>query len=139
MMTFPPKNQNETTQTFNKVTLYHQSEILGSYQATRVRRVTCTIAPYAQHKRSLHVRFIPKGKRNQRGFVTQSPTILIVDGWNTPDPPGDYDIVRSTGEITVRQSRYLSHDPRWVIDFNEWLSAQEVKILADFRTTPTKH
>lgn len=111
---------------FEKATIYTTSEFMGNVIKTEVRRGEVEIAPYAQYNEAVHVRFVPKGKRSQRGFVkSHKPFVLVLEGHGHPDAATLYGETEATqdGECSVARGRYRSFDAGWVRDFRSLMSS----------------
>jgi|GEM_PF-2750703 len=66
------------------------------------------------------VNYIPKGGRRERGIMTYySPFIMVVEGWNKPDPDTAFEEIGEgkTPGVSLSKGKYMSADPRWVSDF----------------------
>ena len=118
-----------------RVTIYTTSGFMGNVVAIRARLVEHGRRRYAQYSAAPFVTFIPKGKRRPRTLQTgYRPYIVVVDGWNAPEPASmcGPERLSSTGCL-VSKSRYLSHDDRWKSDFDAVLENSKVDIVADYR------
>lgn len=122
-----------------KVTVYTRSPM--GIVKTEGKNLEIKVRPYAQYKAAVEVRFIPKGKRKVQGFVqTYEPSVLVLEGWDHPEPDGMIDpaSVRVEGGVRTSMSRYLSCDPRWESDFRAMITPYiekigDAKVLADFK------
>lgn len=107
-----------------KVTLYTVSDMMGNvnkHELTLTSMEAITYEQYAQYDKLLTVVGTPKRKRRAYRFRAQGnySFFVIAKGWNLPEPasmfgeskPGNFP------GITVTQSRYSSHDKRWITDF----------------------
>lgn len=124
-----------------KVTIYTRSEFIGNVVAIRARLLGHGRKAYAQYDQAPYVRYVEKGKRTVRGIVQgYNPYILIVEGWDTPEPDSMMGESKS-GNVpgcTIRQSRYASFDPGWVKDFEAVLAKSSVNVIADYRDAQWK-
>jgi hypothetical protein len=114
------------------------------YKRVELREIETRVAPYAQHSAALHVTWIEKGKRTQRGFVAtgRGVALVVLAGYSHPEP---YDWqnrperVESHGGLTVTTSvtRWPSFDPQWAHEFDrqmrDYLSGMGPALLADYR------
>ena len=68
------------------------------------------------------VSYVPKRGRREKMIMTYySSFIMVVQGWNKPEPDGGFLPAEpgSTPGVSVSRGRYRGHDPRWVTDFLE--------------------
>lgn len=119
-----------------KVTMYFQ----GMLGVSKVEATTCAVEvkPYAQYTRSVHVEFVPRGKRKARSFVqSYKPSLLVLEGWNHPDPDSMFLPAEDHGDVMVAHGRYSACDPRWQGDFDTkiaaYLERSSAKVVHDFR------
>ncbi len=100
---------------FQNCTLYHNG-MLG-FSAIECKEVSIVIGKYAQYPSAVHVTFVPKGKRKDRGFVqTFEPSVVVAAGFGNPDPQNMVPI-SNDGVVAVSRSKYSSCDSRWISDF----------------------
>lgn len=74
---------------------------------------------YAQYRNVAHITYKPKGKRTN--YVTRSaysPYILVLEGWDHPEPDSFLGPAKTQGDVVIRESRYLSFDDRYKTDFD---------------------
>jgi hypothetical protein len=98
-----------------------------------VRQITCrtlevkTGQKYAQYDNAIRIKFVQAGQRTPRGIVLDyDPWLRIVaSGPMAPKPEDPLD-TRGDGS---KVSRYCSHDPRYVTDFEDKLVASGVPVL----------
>lgn len=94
---------------------------LGAWIKIPVRDLTVYEAEYAQYPSALHVRYTPKGKRNERGTVlTRWPRLVVYEGWGAgpgagPEPESMLGDAKSSGVVgvQVRMSRRSAFDFGW--------------------------
>ena len=125
----------------DRVTFYVRGGC-GNFVKTECRCIATTIAPWAQHRAALTVRYVARGARKARGVVyASSPSVVVLAGWGHPDADGMMIGERTEGAVTTSHSRYMSCDPRWSADFDAMLSAYVAKsgarIVADYRNHDT--
>lgn len=122
-----------------KATIYTTSEFMGN-----VIKIECTLLDsgfrkYAQYENAAFVRYIPKGKRNETGFLKgYRPYILILEGHGHPEPDDMFvDLGKSETGLNVRQSKYMSFDTRYKTDFDAVIDSilPEKTVLFDVRHT----
>lgn len=116
------------------VTMYVRSEFLGRMVKIECRACEIQIAPFAQYRKAVRARFLPKGKRAWRVLdETFRPTLLVLEGHGHPDPDEGWSKVTDT----VSRARYSSCDPRWQSDFSTMIDAyiaeSGTKVVADYR------
>jgi hypothetical protein len=64
-------------------------------------------------------------------FMTYyNPYILVVKGWNHPEPPDAFETTYSDG-CTVRTSKYMSCDPALVEDFMKAVSFKDDEVVVE--------
>jgi hypothetical protein len=126
-----------------KVTIYSKSEFMGNIVATETKLKSFTFRKYAQYPNALEVIHTPKRKRTSyRKIYTPcggSPDILILEGWNNPEPNGIYDesktIVKE--DVTIQKGSYSCFDDRWQSDFdsmiNDFIKEKDLKVVLDTR------
>ncbi len=126
-----------------RVTIYSRGEMFGNIIRTECRYWHVRRGPYAQYSAAHHVAFVPKGAQKIRAYADTSsePTTLVLEGWGHPkgaDLFGETRTDSKTG-LQVRESRYMSCDPRWRSDFDamiaEHIEKTGAKILYDARGT----
>lgn len=122
-----------------KATLYFQSDMGLGIRRVEVRSWRVEVRPYAQHRAAVEVTFIPKGARTGRRLIqAYDPTVVIVEGHNTPSPDGIYDesttTVSADGAASSTRGRYSACDPRWARDFDAKLAEiPPARILVNYR------
>ncbi len=122
-------------------TIYTTSEFFGSVVKHEGTIIDFGVKPYAQYDTAPYFKFVPKGKRKPRGLIKgdYSPYLVILKGYNHPDPASMYDDPRYSENLVVRESRYTSFDERYKTDFdtvlNKYLELNPGLILMDYRGT----
>ena len=117
-----------------KITVYTTSEFFGSVVKYEGKLVEYGRKKYAQYDSAPYVHFIPKGKRKTFGIIKgYKPYLLIVEGWDAPEPDSFLGEAKESGDVVVRQSRYRSFNEGYTKDFDELIAKSNVKIIADFR------
>ena len=117
-----------------KVTIYTTSKFFGSVVKHKGTLISHGRAKYAQYDAAPFVRYVPMGKRKPVGFVKgYKPYLLIVEGWNAPEPGGMFAEPEHKDGVTVKQSRYACFDDQYKQDFDALIDASNVKIVADYR------
>jgi hypothetical protein len=105
---------------FEKATIYTTGELMGNVQKVEVRRGDVEVKPYAQFSDAVHVKYVPKGARRQRGFVKSfKPFVLILEGHGHPDPDSLFgEAVPSSVEgVSVAHGRHSAFGDEWTNDF----------------------
>jgi len=119
------------------VTIYYSSDFVGGVNRIEAKLIDHGTTKYAQYNDAPFVKFIPKGKRKQIQILKgYKPFILIVSGTNTPEPPSFFSDSVSGNDVTSRTSKYLSHDERYLTDFNKLINPllnTKLKIVGDYR------
>jgi hypothetical protein len=95
---------------------------------------------YAQYPDAPFVKFVPKGKRNPRGWVEGfQPYCVVLSGHGLPVGPESWldEMPESTSGMKCERSRYASCDSRYETDFNtrlnRYLAENPDKLIADYR------
>lgn len=118
----------------NKVTIYTTSEFFGSVVKREGTLISHGRMKYAQYDNAPFVRFVPRGKRKEAGIVKgYRPYIVIVEGWEAPDPGGMFTEPVQENGFTVKKSRYSAFDDAYKTDFDAVLAKSNLKIIADYR------
>lgn len=127
--------QTTTKKLINKdVTIYTTSEFFGSVVAHRGKLLAHGVIPYAQYKSVPYVEFIPKGKRKiVRLQKSYKPYLIIVKGYNTPEPSGMFAEPKTENGVIIKKSQYVSFDDNYKTDFDKILSQSDIEIIADYR------
>lgn len=116
---------------FEKVTLYLEGG-MGNIVRVDCRELHIETGPYAQYSKTIHVKYLEKGKSKWRGTVIgYKPFVVVVPTAKAIQPDslfGEPD-TSSTPGISVSRSRYSSFDPRFVSDFVDKLKDAKVPIL----------
>ncbi len=118
---------------FDKCTIYWTGDFMGNVQKLEARSASVEVKPYAQHRDAVHVRYIKKGGRKERGFVKgYQPRVYIVEGWNQPEPASMFNQVEEMDSgVTVHSSSYTCFDERYVSDFRDLMKAKGVEFDFD--------
>jgi hypothetical protein len=124
-----------------KATFYYvPSELIrgwaGNAQRMEVKSFRAGRVSSARNKSAkVYVEFVQRGARNHReGVQTSRPNLVILDGWQHPDPPPGW-VSDGTGGYTTRWSLGA---PEWRAEMDAFLSAYlrehpAIRVLADFR------
>jgi hypothetical protein len=128
------KEREKAMITLEKATIY----ILGAfgYQRIEASSVSVEVKPFAQYRTCPSVRFIERGKRKAKGYNLPESSLLVLAGWNHPEPPDRF-IPTEGGQI----SKYESYSPEYARDFNAaidaYIAAKRPTVAADFRKKST--
>lgn len=103
-----------------------------------VKRVEVECGKYAQFNNALFVTYREPRQRRDRCFTqTDFPSLLIVEGVDTPEPASMWGSHSTRGGVTTSRSRYSSCDPRWQSDFDGMIDAEiaagNLKVVFDGR------
>lgn len=119
--------------------MYFPSEFFGGIVKNEILLHEIGRKDYAQYKDALYVTYTPKGKRTSYiKRLTYSPYVLILKGWNHPEPEEVMVKVSEGNGMTVSESRYATHDERFRTDFDmliENYKLQPDQIILDVRNT----
>lgn len=93
----------------------------------------CT-RPYAQYRSAVSIAFVRKGERRVRRTVhTYEPTIVVLDGWDHPDPDGAWTDVSETESV----GRHTGFAPEWSAEFSvkidTYIASGHGKVVCDYR------
>jgi hypothetical protein len=137
-----PADENADRREYDgkQVTIYRISEFLGNVIKTEARLHEAGRMKYAQYDRAPFAVFTPKRKRRKLRHVSSgyAPFLLIVEGWNAPEP-GDMfgERVRSETGCVVSQTRHSSFSDAWQAEFNTMIDplieSGAVEVVEDFR------
>ena len=122
-----------------KVTVYVASEFGLGIKKIEATKLSIEVRPYAQYLTGIVVELLPKRMRRMRGFVqSYRPSLVVLEGWNHPDPDGMWDpsTVKTDGDVTTQRARYSACDERWQTDFDAKIDAyiaNGATVLYDFR------
>lgn len=121
------------------VTVYLKGEFMGNIQKIEGYLIDTGRMPYAQYRDAPFVDIKPRRKQKVRRYrQTFQPYMVIVEGWNAPDPDGIFGApVTETAGLTVQKGRYAAFDEGWQKDFDAVLDkaiAGGLKVVADYRT-----
>lgn len=123
LMEYIQLNAVSELETGRKVTMIKFSEF-GFPQLIQTVIDSVKFDLYAQYNNALYISHKPKRKRsNYTEVVLPHQEVMIYDGWI------DFDIdsvshitIKSSQSVTVRQSKYTSFDPQFMIDLRSTLS-----------------
>ena len=122
-------------------TIYTTGEFFGSVNKYEGKIIDFGVRPYAQYTEAPFFKYIPKGKRKPRGCIKgdYNPYLVILKGYNHPDPQSMFNDPRYTEGLVIKESRYTSFDERYKTDFdavlNKYLELNPGLILMDYRGT----
>lgn len=117
-----------------KITVYYTGEFFGSVIKKEGYLVEYGRREYAQYKNAPYVVFIPRRKRKAiRILKGYKPYILILNGWDNPEPNGMYGTETKKDGVIIKKSTYTSFDDRYKSDFDRIIDKHKEKFLADYR------
>ena len=119
-----------------KCTMYFKGGL--GIVAVRCTKVAVTSGKYAQYSDALFITYRETRKRKDRTMTqTSFPSVLVVEGHDTPEPDGIWGSHEVTPTATISRGRYSSCDPRWQGDFDKMIGAAieagAVKVIFDGR------
>jgi hypothetical protein len=125
-----------------KATIYWTGDFGGGPNKTEVKLLDVGTKPYAQHASAAYAVFVPKGKRKPRQIGPEGfhPYILVLEGWDHPEPDDCFTPRElSTTGCVVRRSRYTMFDERYQTEFDAkidaYIAQSGAKVVADYRWT----
>ena len=132
------KQAPESLTRAGKVTIYFKSEFLGNVVKVEAKQIEIKVRSYAQYSQAVEFRYRKPRQRRDRGAVqTYQPSLLVLDGWNHPEPGESFRTIAKSADAELQQARYSSCDPRWESDFDaliaEHIEQTGARVLADFR------
>jgi len=120
-----------------KATIYFKSDLGGSINRIEGYLISHQLTDYAQYKDTPKIKFILKGKRHITTLIKGfKPFYLILAGWNTPLYSDDEGFnIKKEGVTTIKESKYLSFDDGYILDFNRFINPLLKKevVIADYR------
>lgn len=124
-----------------KATLYLQTEgiCLGNILKVEVREVEVLRKPWAQYPAAVCCRYKQPRQRTWRGYTGgYKPYLVVLDGWDHPDPQSPWETVSDSPDVAVSRARHSSCSDGWTNDFDGWLAAYleanpAVEVLGDYR------
>lgn len=121
-----------------KATIYTKSEFFGNIVKREVKLHEITEkTTYAQYHNAVKATFTIKRKRSKSSLVTTyQPYVVIVAGWDHPNPADMFDIVEKTDTMTIKKSSYMSFDDRFATDFDAIVDSGKLgEVILDARHT----
>ena len=105
------------------------------FEKIEARDIIHGFREYAQYAECVFVEFTPKGKRKRwRLGVEEKPKIVILEGWNHPDPHPIY--TQDPRNPNVMMTK-ISCSPEIDVEFNsffdDYVSKINCKVLVDYR------
>lgn len=110
---------NEVNYDGIKATIYTKSYFMGDIVKTEVKLFKTFKSNYAQHENVDFYQYIVKSKRTKQedNVGGYKPFLLIVKGWDKPNPDDPTEILSKDENATVSKYKYKSFDDRYVSDF----------------------
>jgi hypothetical protein len=131
-----------STNLHEKATLYLTD--LWGYDRVEARNLTWRFENYAQFPNAVRVEYTIRGKRKRQTAMITTVPLIVLEGWDHPDPPLKLGSPEPTaGNLTVQSTRRLSCDPEWQNEFDAflygYLKGSKARVLLDLRKhDPTK-
>lgn len=131
-------NTRKVLASFSKKCTIYRKGGMGNIVRTVVKHCEVESGNYAQYNSALFVTYRESRQRRDRQFTeTSFPSLLILEGTDTPEPDSMWGSTKTDGDVTTQRSRYMSCDPRWQGDFDAMIDAKitagEVKVVFDGR------
>jgi len=126
----------------NIATMYLQD--LWGYRRTEIQDFSWSFVEHAQYANAIRLQYVERGKRKpQVIIVTGAPGLVILDGWDHPDPPPTFAPIKETkAAAKVMGTRRLACDPEWNCEFwaflKGYLAGSGAKLLLDSKEHPIK-
>lgn len=129
---------NAPTLIKRRATLYYRGEMFASIRKVEVSAYAVRVTGWAQYSSAVRFFFTRKGGRQVLSMLqSYEPDMLILAGWDHPEPAPMMGAPEVDGPVTVQRARYSSQDPRWASEFNTMINAyiaeDGIEVLADFR------
>ena len=90
----------------------------------------------------IRIIFKEKGYKKER-YLFKDDTIVIVQGWNTPDLPDNRKIVQNDEIMIVSTMRHEVYSHQWVEEFNSiidpWIQSNPERLILDLRKQPIQN
>lgn len=124
------------------VTIYIKSEFGYSKIEAKLRQIV-TGSKYAQYNNAMLIYYTPKGKRNEQIIrLSYDPQMVILQGHGHFNPDNGFvDVDSKFMGLTVKKSKYLCYDKRYVSEFDsmlaEYLELNKVNVIFDSRGVDT--
>jgi hypothetical protein len=110
-----------------KVTIYTRSEFFGNIVKREAYLKEIKIGKWAQYGKAVYTTMKIKHKRGfQTNVQSYNPYIVIVEGWNRPDPKDMFDVIEQRENVTVKKSSYSSFDDRFSTDFDSLVDSGKI-------------
>jgi hypothetical protein len=108
-----------------KVTIYMKNEFFGNIVKHEAKLFQTFKAQYAQYPSINFFHAIFKNKRTKYEIHEDGydPFLVIVKGWNRPEPDDMMKVISTKEDVTVSQSTYKCFDKRYVTDFDKILNS----------------
>jgi hypothetical protein len=105
------------------------------FKKIEARDIIYGFREYAQYTECVFVEFNPKGKRKRWGLnVEEKPKIVILQGWNHPDPNPIYtQDPRNPNLMMTKISCSPEIDDEFNGFFDGYVSKSNCKVLVDYR------
>lgn len=117
-----------------KVTIYSTSEFFGNVVKYEGYLIEHGRKKYAQYENAPFVTFKPRRKRNAVRIIKgYKPYLLILKGWDNPNPQEMCGKVKQEGNVIIKESTYSSFDDNYKIDFDNMIDEYREKFIADYR------
>lgn len=121
-----------------KATMYLKSEFMGNIIKHEITLVEFKEhQKYAQYNNAVKVVCRHKRKRGDTEHTfTYQPFVVIVEGWDRPNPADMFDVVEKTDTLTIKKSSYASFDERFCTDFDQLVDEGKLgKVIFEARHT----
>ena len=123
-----------------KVTVYFNGSMGMGAHKIEGKLINFGTSVYAQYNGSPFIEIIPKRKRKGRRYrQTYNPYMIILMGHGHPDVDDSFEVISSSADVVVKQSKYLSFDSQYEADLDtkldKYLEESGTVVLADYRYT----
>lgn len=111
---------------------------LHGYDRIEVSDVTWRFEKYAQYPNAARVEYTIRGKRKRKTAMITKIPLIILDGWDHPDPPSKFTSLTQLSQgVNMKTTRRNACDPEWENEFEAflygYLAGSKTKVLIDFR------
>src|SRR5262245_22095797 len=120
-------------QCYEKATLYLAD--LWGYDRIEAKNVTWSVERYARHGSAARVEYTPRGKRKRETAMITTIPLVILEGWDHPDPPNKYGPTQQRSYGVSRTTRRAGGDPEWDYEFraflNGYVAGSQAQVILD--------
>ncbi|GAA5529093.1 hypothetical protein [Herpetosiphon gulosus] len=91
----------------------------------------------------IYTLYIKKKDIKKERYIPDNGTIVIVQGWNTPDLPDNLKIMQNDEIMIVSTMRHEVYSNEWIEEFNSiidpWIQSNPERLILDLRKRPIEN